>query len=218
MCPNIWGAKGNVYRILLYVYKILPYISSIAWIIRINTIYHNKLLPSSSKMLSSSSKMLSSSSKMLSSSSGNAIIVIEDAIIVIGKCYHRHREMLSSSSGNAIIVIEDAIIVIEDAIIVIGKCYHRQQRRGHLFRGLLSSSIEVMSSFRGLLSSSIEVMSSRSQTYWCRLHDSDLTVSTIAISSSRRLFVFLHHTIYYQWMWYLKLISFDLKIFLIRIL
>ena len=133
LCPNIWGAKGNVYRILLYVYKILPYISSIAWIIRINTIYHNKLLPSSSKMLSSSSKMLSSSSKMLSSSSGNAIIVIEDAIIVIGKCYHRHREMLSSSSGNAIIVIEDDSIVIGDAIIFnrdevifFEGCYHRQ--------------------------------------------------------------------------------------------
>ena len=130
--------------------------------IRINTIHHNKLLPSSSGMLSSSSGMLSSSSGMLSSSSGNAIIVIGNAIIVIGECYHRHRE-----------------------------CYHRH-------RGMLSSSIEARSSFRGLLSSLIEVTLSRSQTYQCRFHGSDITVPTIVIASSRRLFVCLHNTIYYQ--------------------
>jgi hypothetical protein len=139
-------------------------------VIRINTIHHNKLLPSSLDRYHRHRKCYHRHRGMLSSSSGNAVIVI-------GEYCHRHREMLSSSSGNAVIVI--------------GKCCHRH-------RGMLSSLIEARSSFRGLLSSSIEVILSRSQTYQCRFHDSDITVPTIAISSSRRLFVFLHNTIYYQ--------------------
>ena len=82
MCPNIWGAKGNVYRILLYINRI-------AWMIRINTIHHNKILPSSSDRYHRHQTAIIVIE--------NAIIVIENAIIVIGKCYHRHWKMLSSS-------------------------------------------------------------------------------------------------------------------------
>ena len=125
MCPNIWGTKGNVYRILLYVYRILLYVSRIAWVIRINTIHHNKLLPSSLDRYHRHRKCYHRHWKcyhrhwkcyhrhrgMLSSSSGNTVIVI-------GECCHRHRGMLSSSSGNAIIVNRSKVIFSGVAIIV----------------------------------------------------------------------------------------------------